>query len=58
MTFRPDDEMSERFRTAAFVTRRSKQSILAEALRDWLDGKGQEALAEYRAARAAKGRGR
>jgi predicted transcriptional regulator len=56
MTYRPEDALAERLRTAAFVTRRSKQSILDEALSDWLDGKGQVALAEYRAEQAKKPR--
>ncbi|GAA0738679.1 hypothetical protein GCM10010199_61980 [Dactylosporangium roseum] len=54
MTYRPDDELSERLRSAAFVTRRSKQSIIDEAVRDWLDSKGQQALVEHRAAQATK----
>lgn len=48
MTYRPDPELAERLRSAAFITRRTKQDIIDEALRDWLDTKGKQALAEYR----------
>lgn len=58
MTYRPNEDLHERLRSAAFVTRRSRQSILDEALADWLNGKGQQALAEHRAALAAKERKR
>ena len=49
MTYRPEKDLDEQLRTAAFITRRSKQSILDEALRDWLDTKGKAALVAYRA---------
>lgn len=58
MSFRLDDELAERLHAAAFVSHRSKQAILAEALQDWLDGKGQQAIAEYRAQQASKQRKR
>lgn len=49
MTYRPAEDLDEALRNAAFVTRRTKQSILDEALRDWLDTKGKAALIAYRA---------
>lgn len=58
LTYRPSEELFERLRGAAFVTRRSRQSIIDEAITDWLDSKGKQALAEHRAALAAKERKR
>lgn len=52
MTYRPSEETAERLRQIAFVTRRSKQSIIDEAVQDWLDTKGSAALVAYRAKRA------
>lgn len=49
MTYRPPEDLDEQLRNVAFVTRRTKQSILDEALRDWLDTKGKAALVAYRA---------
>lgn len=49
MTYRPPEDLDEELRNAVFITRRSKQSILDEALRDWLATKGKAAVVAYRA---------
>ena len=55
LNFRPAEGLAERLRAAAFITKRSANTILNEALTDWLDGKGQKALTEYRTQQAKKG---
>jgi predicted transcriptional regulator len=53
LNFRPATaEVAEELRRIAFMTRRSANAILNEALRDWLDTKGRAAVAAYRAEQA------
>jgi predicted transcriptional regulator len=54
MTYRPSADLAERLRSAVFVSRRTKQSILDEALEDWLATKGKDALTAYRSAQAGR----
>jgi hypothetical protein len=52
MNFRPHEAVIEDLRLAAFITKRSANDIINEALRDWLDTTGKAAEAAYREANA------
>jgi predicted transcriptional regulator len=45
MTWRPPDDLAEELRVVAFVSKRSANDIVNEAVRDWLDTKGKSAVA-------------
>ncbi len=50
LNFRPQSAaVAEELRNLAFITRRSANDIINEALRDWLDSKGKAAIVAYRA---------
>lgn len=54
MTYRPPDDLAEELRTVAFLTRRSANEILTEALRDWMQTKGKQAAKKAADERKAK----
>ncbi len=49
INYRMTDERAEELRVAAFVSRRSRQEIIEEAVTDWLASKGKAAIVAYRA---------
>jgi predicted transcriptional regulator len=44
MTWRPPEDLAEKLRVVAFVSRRSANDIVNEAVRNWLATEGQEAV--------------
>lgn len=54
MTYRPPDDLAEELRTVAFLTRRSANEILTEALLDWMQAKGRQAAQTAKDERKAK----